>query len=181
MARDEHPISEEWHRSAAQPPPTDWTLSASNIGPLLGGSDPSQPFAERYLADAKVGVGNARTSYRRLMRIFWALRFGVIASGLLVAILSAAGATPWTIATFGALAAALETVILSTNLQNRAVARGLYADAVAYELRTFELNIKPYATDDRIEILHSKLEALRASASATQFKLDQAATRNSDD
>lgn len=174
MAREDLPIGEDWRRFAGQAPPG-WTMSASNIGPLSGESDQSQPFAERYVTDAKLGVGNARTAYRRMMRIFWTLRFGVIASGLLVAVLSAAGTPAWTVATFGALAAALETVIVSTNLQNRAVARGLYADAVARELRTFSLNIKPYAGADAIEVLHGKLEELRASASNTQFKLDQAA------
>ena|SRR5690242_16086035 len=175
MARDERPGDEPWLWSIGQPPPGGWTMSASNIGPLAGESDPSRPFAERYVADAKTGVANARASYQRLMRIFWTLRLGVIASGLLVAVLSAAAAPLWTIATFGALAAALEAVMLATNLQNRAVVRGLYADAVAYELRTFELRIKPYAGEDRVEVLHGKLETLRSSASATQFKLDQAA------
>lgn len=174
MARDEQPIGEEWHRSLAQP--ASWTMSASNIGPLAGDPSESRPFTERYVADAKLGVGNARASYRRMMRVFWTLRLGVIAAGLLVAILSAAGVPVWLVATFGALAAAFEAVILSTNLQNRAVVRGLYADAVARELRTFELKIEPYAGDDAIKALHGKLEALRDSASNTQFKLDQAAT-----
>ena len=178
MPVDEQADGEDWHLSVAQSAPSDWTMSASNIGRILEDPDPSRPFAERYVADAKLGVANARTAYRRLMRLFWTLRFGVIASGLLVAILSAAGAPVWTVATFGALAAALEAVMLSTNLQNRAVVRGLYADAVARELRTFELKIKPYATADRVEVLHGKLESLRDSASNTQFKLDQAAGTN---
>jgi hypothetical protein len=175
MARDEQPSGDEWRLSMAQPPPSGWTMSASNIGPLAGESDQSHPFAERYVADAKLGVANARASYRRLMRIFWTLRFGVIGSGLLVAVLSAAGTPIWTIATFGALAAAFEAVMLATNLQNRAVVRGLYADAVAKELRTFELRIEPYASDDRVAVLHGRLEGLRESASGAQFKLDQAA------
>jgi hypothetical protein len=189
--RDE---DQEWRRSVGQSEgqvarPEPWRFAATNALPfdlqefprreieleVPAEAEPDQPFDAQYIADAKVGVANARASYRRLMRVFWTLRFGVIASGLLVAVLSAAGTPVWTVATFGALAAALEAVMVSTNLQNRAVVRGLYADAVARELRTFSLKLDPYADADAIRVLHGKLEALRDSASSTQFKLDQAA------
>lgn len=200
MARNGGDGGDEWRRSIGQsegngPPPRPdaadapepWEFAGSNAMPvdtprvprreitLEVPDETPRPFDEQYVADAKAGVASARAAYRRLMRIFWTLRFGVITSGLLVAVLSAAGAPIWTIASLGALAAAIEAVMASTNLHNRATARGLYADAVAYELRTFSLKIAPYAGDDAVEVLHRKVEALRSSASAALFKLDQTA------
>jgi hypothetical protein len=173
MSFRERGDDQAWRSPMAQQPAAPETWRNSMSQPVAPPPSASYDGAA-YVADAKRGVAGLRTGYRRLTAAFWTLRLGAIAAAAMVAVLTAAGATAWVVATFGALAAALETVLTATNAQEKAVVRGLLADSMAVELRTFSLRIAPYGGNDALTVLHGRIEGLRSAASQRRFALEQA-------
>ena len=158
-----------------QPPP-DWRLSAMQPAPPAGNHPSPYPYAASYRAqypeDVKRGVAGARARRRLLLRTYWALRIVVIVSGSLVAILSAATAPVALVGALGALAAASETLIATTRIQERAVTTGQLAETLAKQLREYELRVGDYSEGDALVTFYSRVEALREKAAAEQFRLD---------
>jgi hypothetical protein len=167
-----------WRRSVGQSVrPTAWHGSVSQVvrrvepGPITGLQQGSYP--EEYVEDAKQGVDAALHTYKVLLRLYWVLRAVAIVAGISVAAVAATSAPKWSLALLGALAAAAETTIAASNLQERAVVSGLLGDQMGQELREYTLRFGSYATGNRLETLYFRIEKIRSDASSARFRLDR--------
>lgn len=156
--------------------PTDaWRFSASNAIPVITPgrrNGMADGYRRQYVLDARLGVAHARRRYHIYMRWFWVFRIGVIVAGALVAVLSAASAPQWIAGACGALAASLESVIVATRLQEKALAHGALSEGIARQLREYELGIGKYSSGDSRVKLYEAVEALREKAASVRFHLD---------
>jgi hypothetical protein len=151
--------------------PTQRVRRSSDQSSQTFGDPATNAYRDQYVNDAKLGVAGARAKYRTQLRLFWTLRFGVIGSGLAVAVLAAVTAPAWLVASFGALAASLETIITVTHLQENAIAHGELSEGMARELRDYELRVGTYSSGDVIGSLHERIEGLREQATKERFRL----------
>jgi len=156
----------------------EWRASTSNVfrGGTFGNEEQTTASgygsSDDYVRDVQIGIGVARSAYRRLIRISWCLKLTAIVSGALVAVFAATSSPKWIMGALGAVSAIVSSVLASGRFQEQAVVRGTLADRMARELRGYLLSLDVYSGTDSLNHFHRRIESLRDEATGERFRLD---------